>query len=260
MRLARRLSRGFAGSYGASFLDELEAGSTRSARRIVPLVARLVRPRSVVDVGCGTGGWLGAFRDAGVTDIFGIDGPWVEPRKLAIAAEHFSSRDLRAPFQLERQFDLAISLEVAEHLPAASADGFVASVAALAPVILFSAAIPGQRGAHHVNEQWPDYWLRRFEAKGFTAIDCIRPAFWDDPDVEFWYAQNAFLLVRAQRLPELPELAGLDRAPRQMLRAVHPRLWADRAGLGTARPPGLLPRGLLRHVAALARRRPGKEI
>ena len=59
---------------------------------------------------------------------------------------------------LERKFDLAISLEVAEHLKSSSSEDFVQSLTTLAPMILFSAAIPHQGGLHHINEQWLEYW------------------------------------------------------------------------------------------------------
>jgi 2-polyprenyl-3-methyl-5-hydroxy-6-metoxy-1,4-benzoquinol methylase len=62
------------------------------------------------------------------------------------------------PLDLEKEFDLVVSLEVAEHLPASAADQFVNTLVKHGKKILFSAAIPGQGGQDHLNEQWPDYW------------------------------------------------------------------------------------------------------
>ena len=65
------------------------------------------------------------------------------PREqLRIAPQDFQVQDLRRSFRLERRFDLALCLEVAEHLPAKAADAFVASLVELAPVVVFSAAMP----------------------------------------------------------------------------------------------------------------------
>ena len=66
-----------------------------------------------------------------------------------------SQRDLAQPLQIDRRFDLALSLEVAEHLPPECGSEFVQTLTDLSSVILFSAAIPFQGGTDHLNEQWP---------------------------------------------------------------------------------------------------------
>jgi hypothetical protein len=100
------------------------------------------------------------------------------------------------PFSLSERFDLAISLEVAEHLPRRSASGFVRSLCQLAPIVLFSAAVPGQGGEHHVNEQWPEYWRQAFANHHFVMFDPFRPLLWHDERVAFYYRQNLFLFIR----------------------------------------------------------------
>jgi hypothetical protein len=129
---------------------------------------------------------------------------------------------------LDRTFDLAISLEVAEHLPEEAADAFVESLTRLASVVLFSAAAPYQGGEHHVNERWPVYWAERFATHGYLSVDCIRRRIWANPAVEWWYAQNAFLYVERGRLESGPalkreyEAAGPDALP-----LVHPRQFLE---------------------------------
>lgn len=204
--------------YDEGFFRFIDAAALRSARRIVPRVLELVRPARVVDVGCGQGGWLSVFLEHGVAEILGVDGEWVDPANLLIPRERFRRLDLRQPLELGEAFDLAVSLEVAEHLPPESADGFVDSLARLAPVVLFSAAIPHQGGVGHLNEQWPDYWAERFARHGFVAVDVLRRELWDDPEVAWWYAQNALFFVREERLAALPLLR-----PAPPPRLVHPR-------------------------------------
>ncbi|MBE9111789.1 Wzt carbohydrate-binding domain-containing protein [Nodosilinea sp. LEGE 07298] len=212
--------------YDPDFFTHLQQGSKRSATIIAPLVLEWTAPKSVVDIGCGDGTWLSVFQGQGVEDILGLDGSYVQPETLKIHQECFVSRDLNQPFVLDRRFDLAMSLEVAEHLPAASAPGFVASLVQLSDVVLFSAAIPHQGGTHHINEQWPDYWIALFEAEGYVVIDGLRPRIWDHPDVEPWYAQNSFLFVRGDRLHHYPKLQQLTTQPSFSQHALaHPKIY-----------------------------------
>jgi SAM-dependent methyltransferase len=212
--------------YSSEFFRALEAGVLRSARHVVPLVMRIVRnPQSVVDVGCGLGGWLHVFQEYGVPDVLGIDGEYVDRRSLQIRPDQFRAQDLESSAPLaDRQFDLVVCLEVAEHLSVATASGFVRRLTALGDVVLFSAAIPGQGGTNHVNEQWPSYWEQLFNEAGFIVVDALRPLIWADEAVEPWYAQNILLFVRAG----LTNLVDLDQSASRgtALSLVHPWFFA----------------------------------
>lgn len=213
------------GAYPASFFDELEQTSLRSARRIVPLLIELLRPASVVDVGCGRGVWLSVFREHGVDDILGLDGAYVDPQTLRIPQAAFRAVDLEQPFSMTRSFDLVLCFEVAEHLAEDAADAFVDRVVALGPVIAFSAAIPHQPGRHHVNTQWPHYWVARFAAHRLHAFDPIRLRVWEDADVDYWYAQNMLVFAHDSVLHRLPSLGRAGPAPIPSL--VHPRRYLE---------------------------------
>jgi SAM-dependent methyltransferase len=182
--------------YDQTFFEEQQDGSRRSAEIILPLAFQWARhPESVVDVGCGVGTWLDVACQLGVTEVLGIDGVWVDRAQLHIPDEHFIVDDLSAPTALDRTFDLALSMEVAEHLPAASAASFVSYLTGLSDYVLFSAAVPGQGGTNHVNEQWPDYWASLFADNGYVQLDPIRPHIWRNLQVEVCYCQNTFLYV-----------------------------------------------------------------
>jgi SAM-dependent methyltransferase len=191
-----QMTENLAKAYDQVFFEGLEVGSRRSASVMVPLVRRLVRPDSVLDVGCGVGSWIAEWVNQGVTDVLGLDGDYVDKSMLKIPLKSFQSMDLQNPFWLGRRFDLAQSLEVAEHLDESCADAFVESLVGHADTILFSAAIPGQRGKHHVNEQWPSYWAKKFSHLGLKPFDIIRPAIWMDQRVDCWYRQNTILFSR----------------------------------------------------------------
>ena len=198
--------------YDAAFFEDLTHGSLQSARVVVPLVMDLINPRSVLDVGCGTGSWLRAFVENGVEDILGIDGDYVDRNRLLIDPTHFRSVDLTYPEPLGRTFDLAVCLEVAEHLSARVSTELVRFLTAAAPVVLFSAAIPGQGGTHHVNEQWPEYWSKRFNKHEFTRLDPIRRRIWQDQRVQSWYQQNIYLYVNVNILTQSTQLREEQRS------------------------------------------------
>ena len=208
--------------YTPEFFASTRSDSHRSALTVLPPVLATVAPATAVDIGCGVGTWTSVLLDHGV-DALGVDGDYVPSAALQIPADRFRARDLTRPaWDIAGRYDLAVCLEVAEHLPEAAADDVVRNLTELAPVVLFSAAIPWQGGQHHVNEQWQSWWAARFAARGFAAYDVVRPAAWLDPGVEWWYAQNTLLYVgeeraRALTLPAPADPAGLD--------AVHPRLW-----------------------------------
>jgi hypothetical protein len=137
--------------------------------------------------------------------------------------------DLKAPSELSNRFDLAQSVEVAEHLPKEVAGAFVSFLCSLAPVVLFGAAIPYQSGSEHINEQWPSYWAELFLQNGYVAIDAIRDRVWNNPNVESWYCQNTLVYVQTEHLKTLEGLRDFPVLPPQaVLPRVHPWLWLDK--------------------------------
>src|SRR5687767_7536691 len=188
-------------------------------REVVPYLVELFKPQSVLDVGCGTGTWLKVFHDEGVQDITGLDGDFINIELLSenINIQQFHAADLAEPFDLKRKFDLVISLEVAEHLPETAANQFIESLTRHADTIVFSAALPGQGGQNHLNEQWKKYWIDKFSAYHFTVYDILREKFWNNNKVDWWYKQN--MLVFSKK-----DLSSLLPSSSSILEAVHPDL------------------------------------
>jgi hypothetical protein len=235
--------------YDHAFFEDLEDGSRQSAQRVVPLVLSLVKARSVVDVGCGECSWLAEFLRQGIDDVQGLDGAYVPADVLKIPERLVTRCDLGHPFKLDRQFDLAISLETAEHLPPSRAEGLVADLVRLAPQVLFSAAIPFQRGTHHVNCRWPDYWQQLFRGHNYIAFDVIRPEIWYDERVEFWYRQNSILYVRRDQAEQNLNLAPLIHSKDMPLtRRVHSRLCESWDGHSVRELFAMLPSSLIKAV------------
>jgi SAM-dependent methyltransferase len=194
-------------TYDSAFQNMAATGSAYAARRIISAVRTIVPVRSVVDIGCARGTWLREWQEQAVDDVVGVDGDYVDRSRLEIDPQCFVVADLAAPFNLGRRFDLAQSLEVAEHLPPARAATFVADLVAHAPVVLFSAATPGQGGEHHLNEQAAEYWQSIFLDHDFVAIDCLRPLLARERNIPVWYRYNLLLYVQRSNMEQISPFA-----------------------------------------------------
>jgi SAM-dependent methyltransferase len=208
--------------YRSGFFASLAPGAEASARVVVPLVVQLLSPSSVLDVGCGTGIWLRVFSDLGAIDLCGVDGYAGATGDLVIHRDAFHTFDLAAPLDLGDRFDLVVSLEVAEHLPPERSDSFVESLCRHSDAVLFSAAIPGQGGTGHVNEQWQSHWAAMFASRGYKPFDIVRPEVWDDDRVDHWYRQNTLLYATGNAASRLETFATRT----MPLDVVHPQCFA----------------------------------
>lgn len=241
--------------YQDSYYSRQRAGSRRSATVVLPIVFDFIQPKTFVDVGCGVGTWLSVAGDLGVTTLVGFEGSWVkdvttEPGSLTINVCELD-RHITMPPDLPTRYDLALCTEVAEHLPEKRSTSLVNDLCALSDVVLFSAAIPGQHGSGHINEQWQDYWAKKFRTLDFLPYDVIRPKVWNNTAVEPWYRQNMLLYVNNQ-------LAGTMKGlqPSEMLNVMHPEMYGYRYPPGIRYLLGELPPAIRR----LARRRIGRAV
>ena len=218
--------------YSAFYSDKFYKGhhsdlSITSARKIVSVLKQYINFESVIDIGCGVGQNLMACYESGAKIIRGVDGSWVNKDLLMLPKECFTQYDLSQPNIKaaipEQHFDLTISSEVAEHIDKKDTDTYMDNLTSFSDVILFSAAIPGQGGTHHVNEQWPSYWIEKFAARGYVPVDCIRFKLWYDKEVQLWYRQNLMIFVKENALDEYPELKR--EAEKPVIDVVHFGIW-----------------------------------
>lgn len=208
--------------YGQRFFDSIDGFSRASAAALVPkLYGLLQRPVAVVDVGCGRGWFARAFEEAGAVTVLGLDG-----HADGAVCSQYRQLDLSEPFPRSLgRFDVAVSLEVAEHLEPGVDRQFIAGLCDLAPTVVFSAAIPGQRGTGHVNCQPPDHWAGLFRDFGYHTSHAVRWIFWDDDRISWWYRQN--LMVASLNPTDLPGLFTGTPADRPYY-VIHPGLWEER--------------------------------
>jgi SAM-dependent methyltransferase len=101
--------------YNTEFYAHRRARTLVAARKILSLVRDITDFKSIADVGCGTGTWLAAAFEGGAEKAVGLEGDWVKPDMLDDPRIEFFPKDLEQRFELP-QVDLAMSLEVAEHV------------------------------------------------------------------------------------------------------------------------------------------------
>jgi len=185
--------------YDQQFFDNTIKLESQSARAVVEILINHFSPKSVIDIGCGIGIYLAEFEKNNL-EISGFDG---SPTAVinSLVGEKIKQHDLCRPLKLKRQFDLCLCFEVAEHLPETCADILVDSLAGSAQTIIFTAATPGQgpKSIGHINEQPPEYWLKKFKAKKFfldkTLTEKIRREM-IERNVVWWLTKNLMIFKK----------------------------------------------------------------
>lgn len=209
-----------------TYIHDADLHNMRSPKAFVPVLVELFQPKSVVDFGCGIGNFLEVFTQHGVTDVLGIEGDWVNLKMLSnhLSPEHLKTADLTQELKLDRKFDIAISFEVAEHLPPEAAKQFIETLTSSSDIVVFSAAVPYQAGQNHLNEQWPEYWANIFSQYHFHQFDLIRPRIWNTDQIQVWYRQNTFVYIREGVKHHFETVSFPEN-----FRAIHPEMYSYKA-------------------------------
>jgi SAM-dependent methyltransferase len=124
-----------------------------------------IHPRTVLDAGCAMGFLVEKLRERGI-EAYGID-----ISEYAVQNVHESVRDfcqigfITTPFP--RRYDLIVSIEVLEHLPAVQAREAIANFCQHTDQVLFSSTPLDYREATHINVNPPEHWAELFAKQGF---------------------------------------------------------------------------------------------
>jgi len=209
-------------NYTQEFYHRLSEQAAKSSDALIPIVYEKLRPKSILDVGCGHGTWLSKWSSY-ASDIFGVDGKWVDKNKLEIKKDNFKEINLEEGFDLKQKFDLVTCLEVAEHVTVDSKDLFIDSLVAHSDTILFSAAIPEQGGDNHYNEQWQSYWVEEFKKRDYIYLDPFRHLIWKNENIRYYYRQNIILFAK-ESIINKSEFLREEReiAKRSLVDVIHP--------------------------------------
>lgn len=185
--------------YGEYYYAHMDAASARSAPTIANSVFSQFRPRRVIDVGCGTGALLAQFAAKGV-EVKGLEYSDVALeacKKRGLEAHKFDIEQSRQPDL--GSFDVSMCFEVAEHIAAEYANRLVDMLIGFAPRVVFTAATPGQGGTDHVNEQPHEYWMEKFEERGYPICSDITKLWkeeWKKNDVAGFYWRNVMVFEK----------------------------------------------------------------
>ncbi len=212
-------------TYQSSYFTSRNERTVLAAQTILKELDGLLRDKPVLDIGCGVGTWAATAERLGAQRVMAVDGPWVDIGLLEVSPVNFIQHDLsNGPPNIEDRFGLTIWLENAEHLPQGVGESVVDWVCECSDAVLFSAAIPGQGGVGHQNEQWQSYWAGIFQSHGFKVWDIVRPRVWTNPEIPYWYKQNMILYVDQDvDFRPLSEAYETKHAPE--LNIVHPDKW-----------------------------------
>lgn len=176
--------------YDILFYRMMEESSKAAAFEMLTPIIRILQPNSIYDFGCGEGIWLNVVKSINKDiDILGFDGDHILKSNLKIPDQYFIPCDLARNIRGYKS-DLALSIEVAEHIEEQYSDVFIDNITSCSSQVLFSAAIPGQGGIHHVNEQWQEYWIEKFEKRGYNVDFSVRDYFWNNHNITPWRKQN----------------------------------------------------------------------
>ena len=205
--------------YNDDFYRKRNQKTKYAAKRIIDILEQYFEINSAVDVGCGVGTWLSELKKKGARRVLGLDGDYVNRKYLVIDKDEFIPYNLSKSISVDEKFDLASSLEVAEHLPEKRAKGFVSDLCKLSDVVCFSAATKAQGGDGHVNEQRLSYWIRLFDGRGYKPLDIVRPEIWNDKKIPVWYRENIVIFVKN---------CNVELANTHIFDIVHPDLYEDK--------------------------------
>ncbi len=203
--------------YTSAFYKSVDNRASLAAKIALSKIISLIHPKSLLDVGCGSGAWLETAGKLGVLQLHGVD----LPESIEIVKQRFSLNELEnvdlnlqsknfesGRLALSARVDLVISLEVAEHLPPAASQEFVRSLTQCTDYVLFSAAQPGQGGTHHINERPIRFWVTEFEKNGFSCFDIVRGDLLANSEIPRFYGLNALLFVRNESAKSFELVSG----------------------------------------------------
>jgi SAM-dependent methyltransferase len=189
-------------TYNREYYEFIEFTAAWSKDVMADAIVRDLAPRRAVDVGCGTGALLEALRSRAV-EVTGLEystAALAHCHERGIPVREFDIARHRLPADLQR-LDLAISFEVAEHLPARLANRFVKLLSAASDTIVMSAATPGQGGTSHLNEQPHEYWIQKMWRRGFRLdrdLSLRWRAEWRGKTAD-WYHANVMVFRRPRK-------------------------------------------------------------
>jgi SAM-dependent methyltransferase len=188
-------------NYSQNFYNSVSNRAAQSAQIVAEVLTGTIEPISVVDIGSGQGVWLRTIAAAFPTakkvialDLQSHESPFFEELQNSSKNFQFIEVDFENFSKLPgEKFDIAICLEVLEHLTPDTAVEVAKEIGRKCSYLIFSAAILGQGGTGHINERKFNYWMMLMREQGFVALDVFRPALREAHGIPSYYKQNMML-------------------------------------------------------------------
>lgn len=156
--------------YNHRYFKTIEQAEKVQAESLADILIEMYDPQSVADVGCATGLYLVPFLTRGVVTIGWDSADYAVEQKLVPTVEKADITETMS----EVTVDLAICLEVLEHIENDLCGGVIQNLVNMSDLIIFSAAQPGQAGTGHINCKPKKHWETLFNIRGYNR----------DPDAE----------------------------------------------------------------------------
>ncbi len=190
--------------YDNEFFKENKLEGLKMAGWFIPALQKVVGFHSLADIGCGTGHYLKYCLENGITDVFGLEGSPHAFESLAVDKKFVVMHDLRKPYAFNRKWNVAISIEVAEHVDRLYTNNYIKILTDASDTVVLTAAQPGQGGTAHVNEQKPEWWKKQFARVNFTLDEArtkalkseIHQAEISGKFVTIWFEPNVLVFKR----------------------------------------------------------------
>ncbi len=153
------------------------------------------------DVGCGEGYLIEDLCNKFGKEVWGVDGSPVFKNFVdENIIDKIGKIDLTKKNKL-KPADVAISMEVGEHLPTKKSDKFVDTIVSTqARLVIFSAAPPGQGGTNHINLQPYSFWEEKFKERGYKLDAALTKKFKkdlrDELEHAWWYVNNIMIFEK----------------------------------------------------------------
>lgn len=184
-----------------------QAAATRldSSKCLLAAFERLGVPESMTDVGCGPGHLVQIADGLGVWSA-GYDIALPKPITRMPGRSALFETDLTDPEDCQgmQLSELVLCWEVAEHIEEEHADWLCQLLSEVTEgTLLFTAAVPGQGGSGHVNEQPHEYWIEKLSELGLTYVWPVTEALRGDFAVAapraWWYGRNLMVFRKELR-------------------------------------------------------------
>jgi 2-polyprenyl-3-methyl-5-hydroxy-6-metoxy-1,4-benzoquinol methylase len=155
--------------YSVEYYKRVNKEEGAQAEAMADFIVSVFNPKTVIDLGCGTGLYISSLMARGV-DCLGIDSSEnaFDYVFLRVDSTKVMAGDLRERLTFP-QADLVLCLEVLEHIQEEFADQAVDNIVNAGKVLIVSPS-PHGGGEHHHNPQPKRYWIEKFRKRGYIEI------------------------------------------------------------------------------------------